>query len=192
MNLIANNVQVFILAGGLNSRMGSDKGMLMWNGETFIEHILKTLRSIFEHIVILSNNTLAYSNLGCNVIEDKIKDKGPIGGIYTGLHYAKKEMNLFVTCDAPLLSQSFYTFFLNSSYTSKINCSMIHNKIHPLPVLLSKDFLIHIEKNINNKIYKLWNIYQQHPCNAIEMNSYEKEMMNINTLEDYNRLISQK
>lgn len=191
MNILTRDVQVYILAGGLSSRMGSDKGMLVWNGKTFISHILHTLSFLFEHIVIISNNATEYHNLGCIVINDTIKDIGPIGGIYTGLQHSKKELNLFVTCDAPLLSHSFFKEFLKTSDRDKINFCTISKKVHPLPVMINKKLLSSVEENIQHKIYKLWSFYQQNPYRAIEMNQFEKEMMNINTPEDYNALISQ-
>ena len=44
MSVVTKNIQVFILAGGQSSRMGQDKGLLIWQGKTFVEHILAVVQ----------------------------------------------------------------------------------------------------------------------------------------------------
>jgi molybdenum cofactor guanylyltransferase len=98
-----NNIQAYILAGGKSSRMGTEKGLVSLQGQPFIEHIIRTLKNITRNISILSNNNL-YNHLGFPVLEDIEKEKGPLGGIHTGLVNSNKEYNLFVSCDIPLIN----------------------------------------------------------------------------------------
>jgi len=98
-----NNIQAYILAGGKSSRMGTEKGLVSLQGQPFIEHIIRTLKNITSNISILSNNNL-YNHLGFPVFADIEKEKGPLGGIHTGLVNSNKEYNLFVSCDIPLIN----------------------------------------------------------------------------------------
>ena len=192
MSVLASDIQVFILAGGQSSRMGSDKGMLVWKEKIFVEHILSALKPIFNDIIIVSNRPMGYSHLGYDVIEDKVKDIGPLGGFYTGLHYTLKRLNLFVSCDSPMLSSTFFTEMLNSSSPDKISFCSVRGKLHPIPVLLNKDVLDKMEASIQRAMYKLMSFYDHFPCQQIDMTHFEHEMLNINTPDDYNSLISQQ
>ena len=51
-----NNITGIILAGGKSSRMGSDKGFVIYNDKPFIQHIIDTLQPLVDEIIIVSNN----------------------------------------------------------------------------------------------------------------------------------------
>lgn len=191
MSITAIDTQVYILAGGNSSRMGQDKGLLKWKGKAFAEHILENLRIVFEDIVLISNKPSDYSHFDCTIIEDKIKNVGPLGGLYTGLYHSKKSMSLFVPCDTPLMSSLFFQYLLKNSKSDKINFCIAGEKIHPLPVLLSTSFLMRVEESIKDKMYKLRQFYFQNSYNQIDIFSYSRDVTNINTAEEYNSLISQ-
>jgi molybdopterin-guanine dinucleotide biosynthesis protein A len=190
MSVETKNIQAFILAGGQSSRMGQDKGLLMWQGKSFVEHILAVVQPWCEHVILISNEANKYEKFGCEILQDAVRDIGPLGGIYTGLKHSDKKMNLFLTCDSPTLSLSFFQHFLSEACEEEINYSRIGEKIHPLPVLLPKDVLSNLEQCIQHQDYKLLYFYQQFSNHVIDMSSFEKEMFNINTPEEYNSLIS--
>ena len=89
-----------ILAGGKSSRMGSDKGLVLLNGKPMISYIIEILKKMQIPIIIISNNE-NYKQFGLPVFADIIKEKGPLGGIYTGLKNSKTESNIIVSCDVP-------------------------------------------------------------------------------------------
>lgn len=192
MSIEAKDIQVFILAGGHSSRMGTDKGFLIWNGRTFVEQILAELQTLGQEVTLVSNQPEKYSAYGCVILRDSIQEIGPLGGLYTGLLHAKKDLNLFVSCDSPMLSGSFYRDFLANAKSDCINYSKIGDRLHPLPVLLHKDVLGKMKESIDENNYKLIHFYEQFNSNLIDMSVYESEMKNINTPEEYKALISQK
>ena len=74
-----------ILAGGQSRRMGFPKPFLTVEGKRIINTTLKVFKSLFEEIFIVTgdkNHLLQFK--GIKVVEDLIKESGPLGGIYTG------------------------------------------------------------------------------------------------------------
>ena len=98
-----NNITGIILAGGKSSRMGTEKGLILYKNKPFVEHIIEAMSPLVDNIIIISNNK-AYESFGFKCYEDLIKNTGPLAGIYTGLRYSKTKNNLIVSCDVPLIN----------------------------------------------------------------------------------------
>ena len=91
-----------ILCGGKSSRMGQDKGSMIIQKKPMIKHILSTLNHHINEVIIVLNdnkridkymefiNPEDYS-YKLKFVEDKIKNKGPISGILTGLENISSE-----------------------------------------------------------------------------------------------------
>lgn len=97
-----------ILAGGKSSRMGKDKALLNYGDKTMLEHLSHLLGFLFEETLILVDDKRKLKGLElgeAKAYEDIIKDKGPLGGIYTGLCYAKSQASCVLTCDMPFIDE---------------------------------------------------------------------------------------
>ncbi|WP_452601320.1 molybdenum cofactor guanylyltransferase [Pontimicrobium sp. MEBiC06410] len=127
-----------ILAGGKSTRMGEDKGLIVYNKQPFIQHVINALEPIVSEIIIVSNNP-EHDVFAEKRVEDLIPNSGPIAGLYTGLYYSKTEENLVLSCDIPLISTSVLNALINAS-DKTINCVQIesNNKIMPLIALYKK------------------------------------------------------
>ena len=101
-----------ILCGGKSSRMGRDKGSMIIQDKPMIKHVLSTLNhQINEAIIVLNNQDRIgkYSEFinpqdytyTITFVEDKIKNKGPMPGIMTGLSYIRSDYSLVLPCDSP-------------------------------------------------------------------------------------------
>jgi len=70
-----------ILAGGAVSRMGYvDKAFLRYKDKTFIQCLLERVKGYGE-ILIVSNSPEKYRDTGIKVVEDRVREIGPLGGI---------------------------------------------------------------------------------------------------------------
>ena len=47
------NINGFVLAGGLSSRMGRDKSLLNWHGQTLLNHMVQLLSTAAEPVRII-------------------------------------------------------------------------------------------------------------------------------------------
>ena len=136
----SNNTRVngYILAGGLSSRMGEDKGLLLVKDKAMITYVIEQMKPLFDNLVIVSNNP-TYQKFGLEVIPDVIKNIGPAGGIYTALTHSDANMNFIVSCDMPFITKNAIDFMIKNSHYSPIVLAENQGKVEPLFGLYSKD-----------------------------------------------------
>jgi molybdopterin-guanine dinucleotide biosynthesis protein A len=91
-----------ILAGGKNSRIGTEKAFLQLKPKiSLIQNTISLFKKIFPEIIIVTNSPLLYQKFGTKVVEDLLKDKGPLGGIFTGLSFSTCQHSFVIACDMP-------------------------------------------------------------------------------------------
>jgi molybdopterin-guanine dinucleotide biosynthesis protein A len=92
-----------ILAGGKSRRFGRNKSIQPFQGERLIERQVRVLRSLFPEVMIVTSALEPYLDLDVTIVQDIIPGLGPLGGIYTGLIFARGA-SIFVTAvDMPFL-----------------------------------------------------------------------------------------
>ncbi|MDX2465601.1 MAG: molybdenum cofactor guanylyltransferase [Porticoccus sp.] len=89
-----------ILAGGLSTRMGTDKAQLRRNQQTMLEYTRSLLQSL---------DLAAFISGGESGLPDRVPQAGPLGGIYTVIQQCQLDAPLFdalliVPVDMPLLT----------------------------------------------------------------------------------------
>ena len=93
-----------IQAGGQSSRMGSDKGLLDFDGQTLIEHLLARLKGVALETIITTNHPERYDFLNLPLVPDVLPGRGALGGIYSALQAAAQPLVAVVACDMPFAS----------------------------------------------------------------------------------------
>ncbi len=93
-----------VLAGGRSSRYGKNKALVKVDGIPLVERALRTMGTIFEHVIMITNTPSEYAYLQVPMFQDIIKGLGPLGGIYTGLKVISNQAGFFVACDMPFLN----------------------------------------------------------------------------------------
>lgn len=154
MSNAPNNMEAYILAGGKSSRMGTDKGLLLFRGIALIERVIAQLRPLFNKIVIVSNNP-EYGRFGLEVIEDMIRDKGPAGGIHAALTNTTSDKVFIVSCDMPFITSAAVEHIIRHQINSQITIPSYKGTSQPLFGLYSKDCVSQWEQLIKQKIIKL-------------------------------------
>ncbi len=146
------NITGIILAGGTSSRMGTDKGLILYKNKAFVKHIIEAMEPLVDNIIIISNN-IAYEVFGFKRYEDLIKNAGPLAGIYTGLRYSKTENNLIVSCDVPLINTIVLQKLIDQKNdTSQVIQLQCQGKNMPLIALYKKCCeMIFLEELVQNQ-----------------------------------------
>jgi len=109
---------LIILAGGISSRLGQDKGLVLLAGKPMIRHVLdKTKHLVDEGLIIVSSKGQAerYSRtLGStvNVLVDDIDVRSPLVGAASGFAHACGEYSLLLSCDTPFVSKEILQLLL--------------------------------------------------------------------------------
>jgi len=186
-------INAYILAGGKSSRMGTDKGLLLFEEKAMIQYVIEQLQPIFNKLVIVSNNP-EYEKFGLEVIPDLIKDIGPAGGIYTALKHSKTKLNFMVSCDMPFVTKEAIAFIIENTNDSQIILLENIGKIEPLFGIYAKDceavWLQLIQQNII-KLQKMVSYFKLKTI-PVENNEIFKESFfkNINTKEDFDNALN--
>ena len=110
-----------ILAGGVSSRLGQDKGLVRLAGKPLIRHVLDKVESLVdERLVVVSSEdqTEQYTKelgLQTEVIADNAEFHGPLGGAAAGFEKARGEYSLLIACDTPFASKDILQLLLELS-----------------------------------------------------------------------------
>lgn len=93
-----------ILAGGENRRYGSPKALARVGGRRIIDRVVAALRRVTPDLVLLANDPNLFADLQLPSRPDVHPGLGALGGIHTGLLWAREEGRpgiLAVACDMP-------------------------------------------------------------------------------------------
>lgn len=93
-----------VLAGGRSRRLGRDKALLCFEGEPLVARAVRFLKGLCPEVLVITGEERRYADLlDVPVLEDLVKGKGPLGGLYTALVASSHDYNLVLACDMPLL-----------------------------------------------------------------------------------------
>jgi len=189
-----NKASAIILAGGKNTRMGSNKAFIqLSSGETILQNTVSILKRLFTEIIIVTNQKETYREFDVSVVEDLIKESGPLGGIFTGLCYSTSRFNFVVACDMPFIRISLIELLLAEGGTYDVVLPEVDDQVEPLFALYSKScipvMLEQLQKR-NLKIREVLNKLQVKKIGREEIDRVDPNhisFFNINAEEDLRR-----
>ncbi|MBT3374861.1 MAG: molybdenum cofactor guanylyltransferase [Lentisphaerae bacterium] len=111
----AKDTAAIVLAGGRSGRMGSDKALLPVNGIPLLQHILEQLRLVLPRVIVSANDPDRYPFLDCQIVPDRVPDRGPLMGIASAITASGCRHNLVVACDIPVIDHPFIATMLSES-----------------------------------------------------------------------------
>lgn len=183
-------IDAFILAGGKSSRMGTDKGLLLFNDKHLIEWSIEELQKIFSKIVIVSNKQV-YKKFKLSVIKDIRKNLGPAGGIYSALKYTKADYIFVISCDMPLITSEAIHFLVSQLNGCDILVPLCQNKVQPLFALYSKNCFLKWKELIDKGETKLQVMIEQFNVKKVSVNNNPlfkaEQFININDRNDLSK-----
>lgn len=186
-SVFANHINAIILAGGQSRRMGRDKGLVSLNGKPMIQHVIDKAQSITHQVMIIANQP-GYQNFGDTVYPDLIPDKGPLGGIYTGLHYSQTEYNLVLSCDIPLVPVSFLKSLVNYRGKNQAYIPVHEKQQQPLCAVYKKEIWVQMKSSIEAGELSVRKFLEKIDTTFIEISNFEIEhenwFANLNTPKD--------
>lgn len=178
-----------IIAGGKSTRMGVDKASILMNQQTFLQKAIALISSVTNPVFISSNT--AYPAIDLHIIKDQFKDIGPISGIYSILQAIPTQKVLLIPVDTPLLSREVIHYILdNYNVNKQINICKTSDGLQMLVGVFDKSILPILEKQINNKDYKLSCILELVSTQIIDVDRFKDQFININTKNDLANLKS--
>src|ERR1700691_533511 len=97
--------EIFILAGGLSTRMGRNNSRIRRGQRTLLQHIRAAAGQLGYPVRTIRRDAIARS--------------GPIGGIYTALKRSRADAVLLLACDMPFVSPDFLRKLIATFKNSK-------------------------------------------------------------------------
>jgi molybdopterin-guanine dinucleotide biosynthesis protein A len=183
------NMTGIILAGGMSSRMGKDKGLVLFKGKPLIEYALSIMKNVSAEILISTNNP-DYDYLKIPLVKDTYNNIGPMGGIHSCLLKSKSEWNCILSCDMPLVKPELFQYLMQFSENAWVVLPTTDG-IHPEPMcgIYNRKVLPLMEQFINARNYKLPDLFRSIPFKMIlisnELDFYSDDLfMNLNSLEE--------
>ena len=193
-----------ILCGGQSRRMGRDKGSMIIQDKPMIKHILSTLNHQIDEVIIVLNDQTRIDNYNSFInpdeytypitfVEDKIKNKGPMPGIMTGLSQISSDYALILPCDSPYVSTNYITTIfteIDDNYQAIVPYHDNENKLktsEPLHSIYNRNIIPEIEKLVNDDILHIKGLIEKIDTKFVFIDNKKiekKEFRNLNRPED--------
>jgi molybdopterin-guanine dinucleotide biosynthesis protein A len=141
---------VILLAGGLGSRLGSDKALYPLAGKPMVRHIVDRLSGLSDDFwVVIARNASPseYSKVlpgFVRIVNDIPEGKGPLIGIVTGLRAARSQYAIVLSCDIPFVNRQVIQLLLTSA--SGAEAAIPRSKeghLEPLHAVYHRDSMLH-------------------------------------------------
>jgi len=188
------DVTAFILAGGRSSRMGSDKALLSFGGQTLLERTLQTAAAVAERSVIVGPCE-RYAAFG-EVIGDTYAGCGPLAGIHAALSATNTDLNLVLSVDMPLMTASFLSWLLQKAKATEelIVVPDALGGLQPLCAVYRRAVRDAAERALKSRDYKIGKLFLRVPTRylseqEITANGFSITIFrNVNTREEFEEL----
>jgi molybdopterin-guanine dinucleotide biosynthesis protein A len=179
-----------ILAGGKNRRIGTNKAFLVVNGDRIIDRTVGILKSLFEDVIIVANDPLAYLDQNVTIVTDILPDKGALGGLYTGLFFASHSRAFVCACDMPFIAKKFIEYMINQVGSYDIVTPDAGDGWQPMHAIYDKKFLPEMKSMLDQDKLKISYLYKSGRTLTIRgditdtFDPEKKMFLNVNTYDD--------
>lgn len=187
------SLNLLFLAGGLSSRMGTDKGLLQYKSQQLFFDLVHRLKALplNTFFSIHENQVEKYSNaFQSNLIIDHFDIGGPLNGIFSYYSTQPNSAVLIIPCDMYALDvatvQPLIDAYQNDTHEGKnMYAYAIDGQFEPFPCILTNEALAYCLERFNNKQLEkrsMKYIGELLTQKCIDT-PLKKELMNFNTLE---------
>lgn len=167
--------------------MGADKALLELEGETLLERAIK-LCNPFSSALLISSNSDAHAAFNYPVINDEVKNCGPMGGIYSCLKNSDTALNLILSVDAVCVNKKFIEFLLSNTGDFDAVVPFTEKGAEPLIALYNKSILPAMGNQLKSGDYSMQNLLKESKVNWLDAGKLQEEnnylFTNLNRPED--------
>lgn len=188
-----SGVTAVILAGGKSTRMKSNKALLPYSGELFIERIYRQLSDLFPEVILVTNTPELYRFLPCRMIADEFPEAGSLAGIHAGLVHSTTDKVFVIACDMPYLNSEVIRLLLEKSASYDVVMPESDGGLEPLHAVYDKKCLPVIEEALKAGRPRITGCFPSERVAVVAKNeiaAVDPEFLsfrNINTPEEYFR-----
>jgi molybdopterin-guanine dinucleotide biosynthesis protein A len=180
-----------VLAGGESRRMGTNKAFLQINGLPMVEHVIRTLRNVCGHVVVVTNSPDLYARYDVEIAGDAFNSRGALVGIYSGLLRSRSERSLVVACDMPFLNAGLLSYMTGMAGDYDVVLPRVGDLIEPLHAVYSRELLPVIEDHLRRDQRRIRDILAGIRVQYVreeEIDMFDparRSFLNLNTRKEY-------
>ena len=178
-------------------RLGQDKASELIGNRSLLEWVLSCVSLFDSDIIVVTASKQSYPQLSgypkLKAVTDIYPNKGPLGGIYTGLKASDSLFNLVVACDMPFLNQALLQHMIQISAGFDLVVPRLGDMVEPLHAVYSKGCLAPIEdllKQGNLSLRQLFTLVKVRYVDAEEVSRFDPKHLsffNINSQADLDK-----
>ena len=197
MSKSPSTISAIILAGGQSRRMGRDKALIDYQGRPIIAHVIDTLRTLSDDVIVVSNRSDLYGPFGARVVADYNPPCGPLGGIAAGLRAAQHELAVVVACDMPFLNVDLLRWLIDLAAGYDAVVPQTGNEFEPLHAVYRRDCYGPIVQRIEHgerRVISFFADVRLRPVPEPEWRALDpagRSLINLNTPDDVDTLLKQ-
>ncbi|MGE3799948.1 MAG: molybdenum cofactor guanylyltransferase [Candidatus Kapaibacterium sp.] len=186
---------IAILAGGESRRMGEDKALLQWNGESLLERTVRTATSTGKPVLVVGRSEPeGWPFAEVQFATDDYPRIGPLGGLETALALTGSDICL-ISCDLPLLSVEALRWLISQRPHGTDSHGLIcknQGRLEPLFSIYSFTSLPLIEGQRQDQDYALRNLLARGNFTYADLPlKFLQDLTNVNNPHDWQRLTKQ-
>ena len=173
---------------------GVDKGLVMLGHKPLVAHVVERLAPQVAQIIISANRNLSeYRNWADTVIKDSIGEyDGPLAGMASGLEVSTTDYVLTTPCDSPLLALDLANRMYSelTSAKAKVAVASDGERLQPVFTLIQRSLLTSMVAFLQAGERKIDKWFDQHAVTVVDFSDEPETFININTLEEKEKLAS--
>lgn len=129
--------------------MGEDKRFILVGQRTLFERSCAVLCDVFEHVCVVIAQDSQSLQADVPVVRDLLPDCGSLGGLYTGLRWAKTQHIFLTACDMPFLNPDVVRYMVQLKDQADIVIGRWATRLQPTHAVYGRGCLPVIEEMIN-------------------------------------------
>jgi molybdopterin-guanine dinucleotide biosynthesis protein A len=187
----------FLLAGGMSTRMGTDKAFLIFDGQTLLDRALIVMQTVCKRMMIVGDPAKFANYDAGAVIADIFPGCGPLAGIHSALVHSVAELNLVLAVDMPFVTAELLLFLFavaekNAAVVTvpRVTVPRANDGLQPLCAVYRRDFAAAAERALRAGNYKIDALFSSVSTDVIETAKLAaagfsaRNFFNVNTPQD--------
>ena len=183
---------LLLLAGGKSARMGTSKAELLYEGKTFLQHMLDKAHALGIEKCYISGYTSQQENV--QTVWDIYPDRGPLSGIHATMRTMTTPYCLVLPVDAPKLPVEILEGLLQRHEATSNQKVLIWEhgvRQEPLIAVYPTAMADAIEDLIRDHAAPVFRAIDTWGFESFRMEMEQEQIININTPELYKKLLGQ-
>lgn len=148
-----------IMAGGDSQRMGTDKALLLLDGQTLLQSVTATMRQLFPQVIVSVRQPRAGIDLP--QVCDEQSDGGPLAGLAASLGKITTPWAFVVACDMPFVVPELIELLAKYRLQHQAVVPVVHGHPQPLAAFYAASCLAPLRASLVAQQKSLRGVLQQ-------------------------------